>query len=183
VALAAPFLIARTEVPQSVWESVMEANASRFKGESRPVETVSWTEAVEFCRRTGLALPSEAQWEYACRAGTSLRYSGFDSEDELGDHAWYERNAERRGTGAVGSKKPNAFGLYDVHGNVWEWCRTPYRAELSAQVEDAPGPRVYRGGSWYNSARSARCAQRFKGAEDLRDAALGFRPIRDIPVE
>jgi formylglycine-generating enzyme required for sulfatase activity len=169
VELRAPFLAARTEVTQRAWVAAMGGNPSRYKGKDRPVESVSWEDAAAFCEKTGLALPTEAQWEYMCRAGSYQRYSGFEREKELDLYAWTKDNAGRKGTSPVGAKRPNGFGLLDVHGNVWEWC-----ADVDPDRADA---RVYRGGSWRNSARSARCAHRFRGAPDTRDDVLGFRPV------
>ncbi len=155
-----------------------------------PVESVSWEDAQEFIGRlnelseeTGRVyrLPTEAEWEYACRGGTTTRYYFGDSSDELGEYAWYSGNSERR-THSVGQKRPNAWGLYDLHGNVWEWCSDWYSGDYYANspLEDPTGPesgsiRVYRGGSWDFTARSCRSAYRYGYWPGYRLHYLGFR--------
>ena len=113
-----PFLIAKYEVSQAEWTRVMKENPSTFLGDDLPVENVSQEECRKFCVATGLALPPEAQWEYACRAGTSGPYGGTGAPDAMG---WYGKNSGRV-THPVGEKRANDFGLYDMHGNVLEWC-------------------------------------------------------------
>ena len=137
VTLTQPFKIGVHEVTQAQYEQVMGVNPSHFKGANNPVETVSWEDAVEFCRRLSelpaekaaghvYRLPTEAEWEYACRAGTTTKYSFGDDESDLGDHAWFLENfLENSGTNThpVGRKGPNAWSLYGMHGNVLEWCQ------------------------------------------------------------
>ena len=185
----APFLIAKHEVTQEVWERFMRDNPSGFTGDPRlPVETVSWDDAVRFGEVTGLAavgsgqlaLPTEAQWEFACRAGTSGPYPG-----KLDEFAWYDANSGRR-THPIGTKQPNAFGLHDLHGNVWEWCRDYYSERYSpGPVTDPLGPsngsgRVYRGGSWGSAASGCRSAYRFWFVPAASFNLLGFRPVVEL---
>src|SRR5262249_9745907 len=133
-------------VTQAQWDAVMASNPSHFKGPDRPVESVPWDDCEAFCRKltelTGhlCRLPTEAEWEYACRAGTTTAYS-FGDKAKLGEHGWYEANSGGQ-TQPVGKQKPNAWGLYDMHGNVWEWCQDWYAADSYAKTPDEapPGP-------------------------------------------
>jgi formylglycine-generating enzyme required for sulfatase activity len=124
-------------------------------------------------------LPTEAEWEYACGAGSTTIYSFGDSAASLGDYGWYGSNSGRR-THRVGEKKPNAWDLYDKHGNVWEWCSDWYGSYASTTENDPTGPeagsnRVYRGGGWYGGAGHCRSAYRDRGTPDYRRSYLGFR--------
>jgi formylglycine-generating enzyme required for sulfatase activity len=192
-----PFAIGKTEVTQAQWKAVMGGNPSRFQGDDRPVETVSWDDVNEFTKRlsqkTGLQfrLPTEAEWEYAARAGSPAEYSFGDDEKELGDYAWFYGNSGNT-THPVGRKKPNRFGLFDMNGNVWEWCSDwfsdSYYAECHRQgtVVDPPGPgtgssRVFRGGGWINGAVICRSALRNYDAPGDRLDDLGFRLVRVGP--
>jgi len=114
-----PYLMSKTEVTQAVWERVMGSNPSYFKGPDRPVEEVSWNDCVSFCEKTGLALPTEAQWEFAARSGTQSAYYFGNDSSSLGNYAWYDGNSSGE-THPVAQKQPNAYGLYDMAGNVWE---------------------------------------------------------------
>ena len=139
----------------------MGSNPSYFKGPKNPVENLSWDDCQGFLSKLNaktrgirgtFQLPSEAQWEYACRAGSTTRYCFGDDESQLGDYAWYEANMAGK-THPVGEKKPNAWGLYDMHGNVWEWCQDWYDDYPKSAVDDPVGPpmgaaHVDRGGSW-----------------------------------
>jgi len=153
VVITKPFYMGVTEVTQAQYEAVMGTNPSAFKGPANPVDSVKWYETVHFCRKlsekTGktVRLPTEAEWEYACRAGTKTRYSFGDSDRTLGDYAWYKGNSEDKPHPA-GRKKPNAWGLYDMHGNVAEWCADwygPYSSEASTDPQAVGDPRVSEG--------------------------------------
>ena len=190
VILTTSFKMGVHEVTQAQYEQVMGVNPSEFKGADNPVETLSWDDAVEFCRRLSALpaekaagnvyrLPTEAEWEYACRAGTTTKYSFGDDESELRDHAWCSENSDVQ-THRVGSKKPNAWGLYDMHGNVFEWCQDRYGDYPSGSVTDPTGPavgsgRVIRGGGWSYPAEDCRSADRGWDYPSIRDYGLGFR--------
>ena len=184
VTLTKPFWLGRTQVTQAQWEAVMGNNPSRFKGKDLPVEQVSWDDAFEFSKKLnakGLlpawwrwALPSEAQWEYACRAGTPWDYAG--SLDEM---AWHASNSGGV-THPVATKKPNAWGLHNMHSNVSEWCADWYWDYPKDAVSDPTGPdtgsyRVFRGGSWGGSGTYCRSADRFRRPPNSRDNLVGFR--------
>ena len=201
VTLTKPYYIGVFEVTQKQYALVMGRNPSNFSGEKRPVEMVSWNtirgntdwpassavSAVSFMgrlrARTGLAfdLPTEAQWEYACRAGTTTAYSYGASVN--GDYMWYTSNSSSQ-THEVGTKKPNGWGLYDMHGNVWEWCLDWYASSLgTAAVTDPKGAssgsyRVLRGGSWNYSAGYCRSANRYFNSPSYANNNLGFRLSR-----
>ena len=190
VTLTKPFKMGVHEVTQAQYEQVMKNNPSSFKGAENPVEQVSWEDAVEFCRKLSelsaekaagnvYRLPTEAQWEYACRAGTTTQFSFGDDESDLGDYAWYRENSASKAH-PVGGKQPNAWGLYDMHGNVWEWCQDWYDDYPSGAVTDPTGPasgsyRVYRGGSWRRTAGSCRSASRGRHFPSSRYFISGFR--------
>jgi formylglycine-generating enzyme required for sulfatase activity len=182
------FYLGKYEVTQAQWRAVMGSNPSFFKGCDRcPVENVSWDDAQEFIRRlnqlTGkrYRLPTEAEWEYAARGGELSRgykYAGSDDPDAV---AWYDGNSGGK-THPVGGKTPNELGLYDMTGNVWEWCQDWYGSDYYSGSPSAnpQGPasgsfRVYRGGSWYFIAKNCRVADRFYYSPDYRSSNLGFR--------
>jgi formylglycine-generating enzyme required for sulfatase activity len=154
----------------------------RYNQRRQPVVGVGWDDAIEFAKWTGLQLPSEAQWEYACRSGTNTRYYTGDWEDDLDRAGWYAKNSGNK-LHRVGEKEPNAFGLYDMHGNVWEWCEDHWYDNYArapgdgrARVAKKKGlGRVMRGGSWFSIARLCRSACRYGGVSDFRDDDLGFR--------
>jgi formylglycine-generating enzyme required for sulfatase activity len=192
VTLTKPFELGVYEVTQEQYEKVMGTKPSKFKAPQNPVEKVDWNNAVEFCRKLSslpeekaagyvYRLPTEAEWEYACRAGTTTTYSFGDSELELGDYAWYGNF--RGTTHPVGQKKPNPWGLYDMHGNVFEWCQDWYGDYPSGSVMDPTGAasgslRVGRGGCWLLNSDYCRSARRLWGTPDARDSRLGFRVLR-----
>ncbi|MFM8771882.1 MAG: bifunctional serine/threonine-protein kinase/formylglycine-generating enzyme family protein, partial [Candidatus Kapaibacterium sp.] len=188
VTLTQPFYIGVYEVTNAQWKRVMGSVPSNWKDDDRPVEQVSWDDAVEFCkklselpeeRRAGRVyrLPTEAEWEYACRAGSTTQYSFGDDESQLGEHGWFEDNSGGQ-THPVGQKRPNDWGLYDMHGNVWEWCSDWYGDYPKGAVTDPQGPasasgRVARGGSWGRTAWFCRSASRYGLVQSNR--YLGFR--------
>jgi len=146
VTLSKPFYMGVTEVTQAQYEAIMGANPSTFKGETNPVENVSCKDATEFCKklsektRQAVRLPTEAEWEYACRAGSKTKFCFGDADEALGDYAWYHANSGGT-THPVGQKKPNAWGLYDMHGNLWEWCSDWYAQNYAdAKAVDPQGP-------------------------------------------
>ncbi len=214
VVITKPFFIAQVPVTQALYQAIMGENPSSFKGEELPegdelpVEHVSWLEAVDFCnelsKRVGLEpayniegpkvewiktslgfrLPTEAEWEYACRAGTTSRFSSGDLEEDLAAVGWYDQNS-RRHTHPVGQKKPNAWGIYDMHGNVWEWVWDWLGEYPSGTARDPRGPsggayRMIRGGGW--SIYRGRCRSAFRSyySPDGRGDVLGFRFSRSI---
>jgi formylglycine-generating enzyme required for sulfatase activity len=188
VVISKPFYMGVTEVTQAQYEAVMGTNPSKFKEPTNPVHSVSWDEAVEFCRKlsdkTGktVRLPTEAEWEYACRAGTKTRFSFGDSESALGDYAWFSSNSGQK-TQPVGQKKPNPWGLYDMHGNVFEWCADWYGSYSSGVSTDpqgatSGGDRVMRGGSWIHGGFRCPCAYRLNFAPAGRNSTYGFRCAR-----
>jgi len=189
VKISKAFYMGVTEVTQSQYQSIMGKNPSKFKGPQNPVEQVSWDDARAFCaalsKKTGRAvrLPSEAQWEYACRAGTKTRFSFGGDDKALDAHGWYRANSGGK-THPVGQKKPNAFGLYDMHGNLWEWCRDGYDEKFYANAKNVDPEntteskhRVRRGGSWYNSPLNCRAADRYWGTTGRRYYDFGFRVV------
>ena len=210
VTLTKGYWLGKYEVTQGQWQAVMGSNPSNFKnvGPNGPVEKVSWTDAMDFCRKLTereraagrlpagyeYTLPTEAQWEYACRAGTTTAFGYGNSEGSLyqygnycessntNDLSWKDtsHNDGYDKTAPVGHYKPNAWGLYDMHGNVWEWCSDWYGDYPSGSATDPTGPnsgsgRVYRGGSWYGDASGCRAACRFNCDPSNRNNNLGFR--------
>jgi formylglycine-generating enzyme required for sulfatase activity len=193
VTISRPFYMQTTEVTQAQWEAVMGDNPSYFEecGDDCPVERVSWDDCQEFIRRLNsmegtdtYRLPTEAEWEYACRAGSSTRYCFGDSEGKLAEYAWYIDNSEER-SHRVGQKKPNAWGLYDMHGNVWEWCQDWYGRYPLLRTTNPKGPfrglnRVNRGGSWDDPTANCRSASRDDLHPEWPVKDLGFRLVRDL---
>jgi formylglycine-generating enzyme required for sulfatase activity len=194
VTLTKPFLMARTEVTQQLWQAVMSSNPSYFTGDDkRPVEQVSWNDAQSFVAALNTVegviekyrLPTEAEWEYAARAGSTS--PGYGSPDNI---AWYSVGQ----THAVKGKAANAWGLYDMLGNVWEWTADNWRDDwdrsspywAATAVTDPKGPasgsyRVVRGGSWSDSPSIARAACRTGSAPGRAAYVMGFRPARSLP--
>ncbi|MBN2527603.1 MAG: formylglycine-generating enzyme family protein [Deltaproteobacteria bacterium] len=185
------FWMLSTPVTQAQWQAVMGTDPSTFKGPERPVENVSWNDAKKFCdklsahTRETYRLSSEAEWEYACRAGSNDRYCFGNDENILGDYAWYDKNSKGE-THPVAQKEPNNFNLYDMHGNVWEWCEDTWHDNYkdaprdgSAWVsEDEPG-RVVRGASWDSSnPRDLRSSSRVRYGADSGSLFIGFRCVR-----
>jgi formylglycine-generating enzyme required for sulfatase activity len=180
------FYIGAHEVTQEQYAKVMGKNPSKRLGARNPVERVSWDDAVEFCARLSkegctYRLPTEAEWEYACRSGSTAAYCSGDDPRELEKYAWYESNSGEQ-THEVGVKQPNAWGLYDVHGNVWEWCQDWYGDYARGPIEDPVGPtsgtyRVVRGGSWFDYPVPLRCASRGRDSPSNRPDDHGFRVV------
>ncbi|KHD10209.2 hypothetical protein PN36_06920 [Candidatus Thiomargarita nelsonii] len=192
-----PFYMGKYPVTQAQWEVLMGNNPSSFKGKNRPVENVSWDDAVEFCKRlsemTGKTyrLPSEAQWEYACRAGTTTPF--YFGETITTDLANYDGNytyaegpegVDRQETTELGSFPPNAFGLYDMHGNIWEWCADSSHNSYEGAPSDGSvwegssgSRRVLRGGSWGYNPDGCRTARRLWGDPCVRNFNVGFRVV------
>ena len=179
------FSIGRYEVTQEEWEAVMGSNPSHFKGAKRPVERVSWNDCQTFIRKlnamTGknFRLPTEAEWEFAARGGNSSRGYKYAGGNSLGSVVWYDDNSNDQ-THNVGTKSPNELGLYDMSGNVWEWCSDWYGSYSSSSQTNPKGPstgsyRVFRGGSWYNNARYCRVSNRSNNSPGYSDDNLGFR--------
>ena len=188
VTLSQPFYMQTTQVTQALWKKIMRKNPSVFKGDDLPVENVSWDMTQEFISKLNkqskdhtYSLPTEAQWEYACRAGSTSRYSFGDDDKELEKYAWYDENSGDT-THPVGELVPNAWGLYDMHGNVWEWCSDGAAAYPSGPVTDPKGDdgadfRVFRGGSWGITARYCRSAYRFRYVPGYWYYYLGLRLV------
>ncbi len=192
VRITKPFYLGVCEVTQAEYAKVMRENLSKFKAAANPVDQVSWDDAVEFCKKLSAKegktyrLPTETEWEYACRAGTTTRFSFGDDLASLGDYAWYRDNSDQK-THPVGAKKPNAWGLHDMHGNMREWCAGWYYYAVSP-TDDPPGPetgtnRVLRGGSWRYSALICRAADRHGFMPGARFDDLGFRVAADLSGE
>ena len=184
------FYLGATEVTQGQWQAIMGNNPSRFSGSNNlPVESVFWHDAVNFCRRLGdregkqYRLPTEAEWEYACRAGTNTTYSFGNNSNDLDRYAWYNNNSDRS-THEVGQKQPNGWGLYDMHGNVWEWCADWYGEDYysSSPTVNPSGPingseRVLRGGCWDFGAIISSSALRFSSYPLTRGYYYGCRVV------
>ena len=190
VTISKPFYMGMTEVTQAQYEAVMGKNPSNFKGGTYPVETVSWNDATEFCKKLSektqqaVRLPTEAEWEYACRAGSKTGFSFGDAESALGDYAWYHGNSGGT-THPVGQKKPNAWGLYDMHGNVWEWCADWYGDYAKGAATNPSGPasgsfRVLRSGGWNDGLNNCRSALRGSYTPGDRDYYFGFRVVVSV---
>ncbi len=179
------YYIGRYEVTQKEWQAVMGNNPSNFKGDNLPIERVSWNECYEFIKKlnqlTGLQfrLPTEAEWEYAARGGKSSRGFKYSGSDNIGDVAWYTDNSGGK-THQVGTKEPNELGIYDMSGNVWEWCSDRFGSYSSSSQTNPIGPssgslRVYRGGSWGDFAGNCRVSNRVNDFPGFRYSDLGFR--------
>jgi formylglycine-generating enzyme required for sulfatase activity len=192
VTLTKPFYMQTSEVTQGQWVAVMGVNPSMYQncGDNYPVDKVSWNDVDEFITRLNLRentdkyrLPSEAEWEYACRAGQTEAFSFGGDKKKLGDYGWFHDNS-RGWPHHVYQKSPNAWGLYDMHGNVWEWCQDWYGKYPSESVTDPRGPdsgthRVSRGGSWRSVSRFCRSAHRFGVDPGYRRPNRGLRLAKD----
>jgi formylglycine-generating enzyme required for sulfatase activity len=187
VTISRPFYMGRFPVTQAQYEAVMGENPSHFCGKGRPVECVQWDTASEFCVRLTqkagrtVCLPTEAQWEYVCRAGDEARFGFGDDDGALALYGWYAGNSHGK-THPAGQKKPNAWGLHDMHGNVLEWCADWYGSYRRGKVTDPRGPdsgthRVARGGSWDTFPENCRSAYRTWIIPDYQVYNLGFRVV------
>jgi len=184
------FSIGKFEVTQREWQAIMGSNPSVFKGDTLPVANVSWNDAQIFVQRlsarTGkrYRLPSEAEWEYAARAGSTGDYSFGSDPSQLGQHGWFQENSGRQ-TRPVGEKLANAFGLHDVHGNVWEWVQDCYNDSYAGAPLDGSAwergncsRRLLRGGSWDDTVLYARASGRYWNGASIRYNYVGFRVAR-----
>ena len=190
VTISKSYYLGVYEVTQGQYENVMGKNPSRFKGSQLPVESVNWHDTVSFCKHlselpeekaAGRAyrLPTEAEWEYACRATSTTSYCFGGTAESHGEFAWFGENSERK-THPVSEKKANRWGLYDMHGNVFEWCQDWGADYLTGAATDPQGPsggsrRVGRGGSWNDVAASCRAAYRYSNDPTFRSINFGFR--------
>jgi formylglycine-generating enzyme required for sulfatase activity len=196
------FQIGKYPVTQAQYQAVMGNNPSRFSGNPQnPVESVTWFNAQEFCEKlsqlTGknYRLPTEAEWEYACRAGTETLFSFGDDRDKLGDYAWFRTNSNNE-THPVGEKLPNPWGICHMHGNVWEWCADQYHESYVNKPENIKengsiawadnnitnqSSRILRGGSWFHIPVKSRSASREKYDADDGFNDIGFRVVCDLP--
>ena len=185
VTLTNDYYMGKYEVTQALWEAVMDSNPSYFKGDNLPVETVSWNDCQEFISKlnsmTGrkFRLPTEAEWEYAARGGKKSRSYQYSGSSNISDVAWYDGNSGSK-THPVGTKQANELGIYDMTGNVWEWCQDWYGSYSSSSQTNPTGAvsgahRVYRGGSWDFYAGRCRLSYRRYGTPDYRNSILGLR--------
>jgi len=187
VRITRPFYVGKYEVTQEEWRKVMGSNPSVFKGERKPVHYVSWNACQEFLSKAGdgLRLPTEAEWEYACRAGTTTAFSFAGDASDLGRYAWYKGNSARN-VHPVGGKLPNPWGLYDMHGNVLEWCADWHDSHYYSRSprDDPQGPssgsvRVLRGGALGDPPEHCRSFFRWAGRPDSGTDG-GFRVVRGL---
>jgi formylglycine-generating enzyme required for sulfatase activity len=211
-----PFYMDKCLVTQEQYERVMGDNPARWKGPKNPIEQVRWSDAVKFCNArsrleglepcynletwecsfdaNGYRLPTEAEWEYACRAGAKTAYFFGDSASQLANYAWFEKNAGGHPQ-PVGQKMPNPWGLYDICGNLWEWCNDFYGVEYYSESpqKDPRGPaegdtKVVRGGAWKFSADNCRCGYRYNENPGYVDVCFGydiygFRCVKNAPAQ
>ncbi|MCX6907392.1 MAG: formylglycine-generating enzyme family protein [Verrucomicrobia bacterium] len=196
VTFTKPFYMGKHEVTQEQWEKVMGSNPSNFKGPKNPVEQVNWDDCQSFIAKLKekvpgrtFRLPTEAEWEYACRAGGTNDFCYGDGDGRLRDYAWFIYNSDSV-LHPVGEKKPNAWGLFDMHGNVWEWCQDIYRenymgapADGSAwtQAQGSVTNRVLRGGSWYSEPYVLRSANRGRSGAGYGGIVYGLRVVMGFP--
>lgn len=197
VVFAEPFAMAKYEVTQELYHVVMGNNPSKWKGPRNSVEMINWDEAKTFCEKVTkmlrerklikadqeIRLPSEAEWEYVCRAGSDDAYSFGNNEEDLTFYAWYDKNSKGYDP-PVGAKKPNAWGFYDMHGYIMEWCADDWvpnyedaPTDGSPQINKKSQEKVLRGGSWASSAEMCRSAHRMHALRTAKDDKIGFRCV------
>ena len=189
VTLTQPFYMGKCDVTQEQYQQLIGTNPSQFKGKDNPVEMVLWDEAQGFCKKLTeqtkqtVRLPTEAEWEYSCRAGTTTAFYSGDAEADLSRVTWYAGNSKNT-TRPVGQKDPNGFALYDMHGNVSQWCQDWYGEDYYSKSPTAnpQGPdqgteRLLRGGSWYDGSMGCRSAFRGWYVPDFRSSIIGFRVV------
>ncbi|MEC9093410.1 MAG: formylglycine-generating enzyme family protein [Planctomycetota bacterium] len=191
-----PFFVGKYEVPQNLWREVMGSNPSRWKGERNSVEMITFHQSIKFCQEITrllknhklieqhqiVRLPTEIEWEYVASAGTKTKYSFGDDGKELGNYAWFTENAKGNDP-PVGAKKPNPWGLYDVHGYLWEWCLDSWSSEKplvhlkpGVLLPDIRMPKpILKSGSWKDAAIKLETRSRLKMGADTRDDAVGIR--------
>ena len=176
------FFMDKTEVTQAEYRKVMGKNPSNFSGcDDCPVEKVSWHDANAYAKKVGKRLPTEAEWEYAARGGNKSKGYTYSGSNDLNAAGWYDNNSGSK-THPVAQKQPNELGLYDMSGNVWEWCSDWYGDYSSSPQTDPQGPnsgkyRVLRGGSWYSYVSLCRVADRRGHSPDFRYGSFGFRLV------
>lgn len=179
----APFYIGRSEVTQHQYAALLDGNPGTFQGADLPVESLNWTEAQTFCMKLAqhsgqtVRLPTRAEWQFACRAGSTQAYTGGDDESALTACGWYKANAQGQ-TQPVRRKLPNAWGLYDLHGNVWEWCADA--APTAAGAAQATEQKVICGGSWMDEPEFCRADAHTAAPRDFRNSNLGFRVVLEL---
>ena len=187
------FYLGKYPVTQKQWEIIMRNNHSNFEDEDRPVESISWEYVQRFVKKLNekeqtnkYRLPSEAEWEYTCRAGTTTKYYFGNDESKLGGYAWYDKNSDNE-THPVGQKKPNLWDLYDMHGNIWEWVQDRWHDNYEGAPSDGnawedgnSSDRVIRGGSWISYARHCLSAIRHGFYPGSRSGDVGFRLLRKL---
>lgn len=191
VCISKPFYMGKYEVTQKQWKQIMGSNNSNFKGDDNPVDTVSFLECNEFAKKLSditkkkVSLPTEAQWEYACRAGSDTKWFFGDDENDIEEYGWIDSNSNMQ-THPVGLKKPNKFGLYDMYGNIQEWCSdwytNPYLTDdkINPQGPKNGDSKVIRGGAWGDFPDNARSAYRNANGEDISNDGTGFRVVIEI---
>lgn len=199
VTLSQPFYLQTSQVTQGQWQKVMDNNPSWFEdcGDDCQVEHVSWNDAQDFIKKlnemegdNNYRLPTEAEWEYACRAGSTTEFFFGDDEGKLGEYAWYRKNSDQK-THPVGQKEPNSCGLYDMHGNIFEWVYDDFHVNYEGVPTDGRAwideprydIRVVRGGSWGSDAQYCRSAYRGSFLPDSRNDFVGFRLVRSVTLD
>lgn len=192
VKISKPFYLGKYPVTQREWKAVMGSNPSYYRGNNHPVERVSWNDVQEFVKKLNekedaykYRLPSEAEWEYTCRAGTTSKYSFGEGESILDEYVWYTKNSQNE-THPIGQKKPNVWGLYDMHGNIWEWVQDEWHDDYSGAPTDGNAwetgncsKRVEKGGGWFSCASHCQSSFRDKDHSQYKSDDIGFRLLME----